>query len=45
MGGVDWPIVGLLVLVLLAASQLPRLARGLGEEQRDIKRVPEDTDA
>jgi Sec-independent protein translocase protein TatA len=45
MGGVDWPIVVLLVFVLLAASQLPRLARGLGEEQRDIKHLPEETEA
>ena len=34
----DWPmVVAVAILVVLAGSQLPRLARRLGEEQRDIK--------
>ena len=38
MGGTEWLIVAAVVLVLFGGSQLPKLARGLGEAQHEFKK-------
>jgi sec-independent protein translocase protein TatA len=42
MGGTEWLIVAAVVLVLFGGSQLPKLARGLGEAQKEFKRGSEE---
>jgi len=42
--GGDLLIVALIVLVLFGGSQLPKLARSLGEAQRELKRGLEEAD-
>jgi len=38
MGGTEWLIVAVVVLVLFGGSQLPKLARSLGEAQKEFKK-------
>ena len=42
--GGDLLIVAVIVLVLFGGSQLPKLARSLGEAQRELKRGLEEAD-
>lgn len=37
-GGDEWLIIAIVALVLFGGSQLPKLARNLGEAQRELKR-------
>jgi sec-independent protein translocase protein TatA len=42
--GSDLLIVAVIVLVLFGGSQLPKLARSLGEAQRELKKAMTDDD-
>jgi sec-independent protein translocase protein TatA len=44
MGGTEWLIVAVVVLVLFGGSQLPKLARSLGEAQKEFKKGIEPDD-
>ncbi|MEZ5321734.1 MAG: twin-arginine translocase TatA/TatE family subunit [Microthrixaceae bacterium] len=35
--GIEWVVVGLLVLLLFGGAKLPQLARSLGSAQREFK--------
>ncbi|MFN0093111.1 MAG: twin-arginine translocase TatA/TatE family subunit [Acidimicrobiales bacterium] len=37
-GGSEWLIILLVVLVLFGGSQLPKLARSLGQAQKELKK-------
>lgn len=37
MQGNDWIIVAILVLVLFGGTQIPKLARSLGQAQKEFK--------
>jgi sec-independent protein translocase protein TatA len=37
MQGSEWLIVGILVLLVFGASQIPKLARSLGQAQKEFK--------
>ncbi len=37
MQGYEWLIVGLAVLVLFGGTQIPKLARSLGQAQKEFK--------
>jgi sec-independent protein translocase protein TatA len=37
MQGSEWLIVGVLVLLVFGASQIPKLARSLGQAQKEFK--------
>lgn len=41
-GGDEWLIIAVIALVLFGGSQLPKLARNLGEAQREFKRSMRD---
>jgi len=36
--GSEWLIIGVIVLLLFGGSQLPKLARSLGEAQKEFKK-------
>jgi sec-independent protein translocase protein TatA len=38
MGAQEWLIIAVVVLVLFGGSQLPKLARSLGEAQKEFKK-------
>jgi sec-independent protein translocase protein TatA len=38
-GGEDWLIVVIIALVLFGGAQLPKLARSLGEAQKELKKA------
>jgi sec-independent protein translocase protein TatA len=38
MGAQEWLIIAIVVLVLFGGSQLPKLARSLGEAQKEFKK-------
>jgi sec-independent protein translocase protein TatA len=38
MGAQEWLIIAIVVLVLFGGSQLPKLARSLGEAQKELKK-------
>lgn len=40
--GPEWIIVLIVVLVLFGGSQLPKLARSIGEAQREFRRGQDD---
>lgn len=42
IGWVEILILGLLVLVLFGGSKLPKLARGLGESGKELKKAKKD---
>ena len=35
--GMDWVIIGVLLLVLFGGAQIPKLARSLGQAQKEFK--------
>jgi sec-independent protein translocase protein TatA len=37
-GGSEWIIIGIVVLVLFGGSQLPKLARSLGEARKEFEK-------
>lgn len=39
MGGYEWLIILLIILILFGAKKLPELARGLGEAIREFRRA------
>jgi sec-independent protein translocase protein TatA len=41
-GGDEWLIIAIVALVLFGGSQLPKLARNLGEAQRELKKAMHD---
>jgi sec-independent protein translocase protein TatA len=41
-GGDEWLIIAIVALVLFGGSQLPKLARNLGEAQRELKKAMKD---
>jgi sec-independent protein translocase protein TatA len=43
-GGDEWLIIAIVALVLFGGSQLPKLARSLGEAQRELKKGMRDDD-
>ena len=43
-GGDEWLIIAIVALVLFGGSQLPKLARNLGEAQREFKKGSEEAD-
>jgi sec-independent protein translocase protein TatA len=43
-GGDEWLIIAIVALVLFGGAQLPKLARSLGEAQRELKRGLRDDD-
>ena len=43
MGAQEWLIIAVVVLVLFGGSQLPKLARSLGEAQKEFKKGVSDT--
>jgi sec-independent protein translocase protein TatA len=45
MGAQEWLIIAVVVLVLFGGSQLPKLARSLGEAQKEFKKGVSDTTA
>ena len=42
--GSEWLIIGVIVLLLFGGSQLPKLARSLGEAQKEFKKGNEHDD-
>ena len=44
-GGDEWLIIAVIALVLFGGSQLPKLARNLGEAQREFKKSMHDDSA
>ncbi|MFZ4518892.1 MAG: twin-arginine translocase TatA/TatE family subunit [Microthrixaceae bacterium] len=42
--GNEWLIVVIIALVLFGGSQLPKLARSLGEAQKELKKSMKDDD-
>ncbi len=38
-GGDEWLIIAIVALVLFGGSQLPKLAKNLGEAQRELKKA------
>jgi sec-independent protein translocase protein TatA len=43
MGAQEWLIIAIVVLVLFGGSQLPKLARSLGEAQKEFKKGVNET--
>lgn len=43
-GGDEWLIIVIVALVIFGAGQLPKLARNLGEAQKEFKRAMHDDD-
>lgn len=37
VGGSEWIIIGIVALVLFGGSQIPKLARSLGQAQKEFK--------
>jgi sec-independent protein translocase protein TatA len=44
-GGEEWLVIAIVALVLFGGAQLPKLARSLGEAQRELKKAMADDDA
>ncbi|MBS1838737.1 MAG: twin-arginine translocase TatA/TatE family subunit [Actinobacteria bacterium] len=44
LGGEDFLIVVIIALVIFGAGQLPKIARNLGEAQKELKRAMRDDD-
>lgn len=45
MQGADWIIVAVIVLVLFGGTQIPKLARSLGQAQKEFKQGLSEGDA
>lgn len=41
-GGMEWVIIGLVVVLLFGAKKIPDLARGLGQGVREFKNAKND---
>lgn len=41
-GGMEWVIIGLVVVLLFGAKKIPDLARGLGQGVREFKNAKSD---
>lgn len=39
LGGDEWVIIAIVALLIFGAGQLPKLARNLGEAQKEFKRA------
>jgi len=43
-GGEEWLIIAIVALVLFGGAQIPKLARNLGEAQRELKKAMASSD-